>query len=121
MELRSHDIISGPVISDKAYKLNQRLGVLVLNVHPQATAPQIGDAVEKLFNVKVACVRTAVRRYPPTRKKARARSGGYAVLKRAKIAYITLKEGYKASPFEQMGADQAVPGIPKKQQARDAS
>ena len=110
MELRAHHIIRGPVISDKAYKLNNKLGVLVLNVDPKATAPQISDAVETLFSVKVSCVRTAVRRYQPPRSRSQKKrgGGGQETIKRAKIAYVSLKEGYKVSPFEQMGATQAA-------------
>ena len=34
MDLSIYDIIIGPVISDKAYKLNQRFKKLALKVHP---------------------------------------------------------------------------------------
>ncbi len=37
MELTVYDIIKGPVISDKAYKLNKVAGQLVLKVHLDAT------------------------------------------------------------------------------------
>ena len=40
MELSIYQIIQGPVVSDKAYKLNKKLNKLVIKVHPQANKPQ---------------------------------------------------------------------------------
>ena len=60
MDLTS--IIKKPVISDKAYGLNQRLGKLVLEVRSDANKPLIKEAVERLFNVKVEDVRIVIRK-----------------------------------------------------------
>ncbi len=35
LKLDKYDIIKGPIISDKAYKLNRKLNQLVVKVHPE--------------------------------------------------------------------------------------
>ena len=105
-KLTRYDIIKGPVISDKAYKLNQKEKQLVLQVHPFANKPMIKDAIEKLFNVKVKDVRTLMKKKSSlraTEKKYKATPS----IKRNKVAYVTLAEGYSLNLFEQAGAPQA--------------
>lgn len=102
MELTAYDIVKGPVISDKAYKLNKNLKQLVLEVHPQATKPLIKNAIEKLFNVKIKEVRTTVRKN--WKKKAVAkRYSAQPTRSKRKIAYVTLAEGYTLNLFDQAG------------------
>ncbi len=105
LKLTYYDIIKGPIISDKAYKLNQKQNQLVLQVHPFANKPQIKDAIEKLFNVKVKEVRTLIRKKSSlraTQKKYNATPG----IKKSKVAYVTLVKGYSLNLFEQAGASQ---------------
>lgn len=102
LKLEVYDIIKGPVISDKAYRLNRQLNQLVLNVHVKATKPMIKDALEKLFDVKVDAVRTTIRSY----KKGRGISKKYKStpkITKDKIAFITLAQGYSLDLFEQAG------------------
>lgn len=102
MKLTHYDIIQGPLISDKAYKLNQGNSQLVLRVHKEANKPMIKDAIEKLFNVKVKAVRTLIRK----KSKQRASEKRYSALKkitREKVAYVTLAEGYSLNLFDQAG------------------
>ena len=58
MDLNVFEIIKGPVVSEKATLLNQKLNKLVLTVHPQANKMQIKEALQRLFNVKVDKVNT---------------------------------------------------------------
>ena len=62
MDLSIYDIIQGPVVTDKAFRLNQKFKKLVLRVHPQANKPMVAEALEKLFDVKVDNVRIIVRK-----------------------------------------------------------
>jgi large subunit ribosomal protein L23 len=88
MDLTIFDIIRRPRITEKAYRLNQKAGKLVLEVHPQANKPLIAQALKKIFNVdadKIGIV---------TIKGKRRRSGRhFSVGVKRKKAIITLKEG----------------------------
>lgn len=88
MDLTLYDIIKGPRITEKAYRLNQRLKQLVLEVHPQANKPQIEEALKKLFNVEAEKIGIV------TLKGKRRRVGRHWTQgKKRKKAVITLKEG----------------------------
>ena len=95
MELTIYDIIQGPVVSDKAYKQNQTLQKLVLEVHVQANKPLVKEAIEKLFGVKVAKVGILVRegKYRMTKSRIPTKD------KTRKRAIVTLKEGYNINLF----------------------
>lgn len=99
MALSIYDIIVGPVISDKAYKLNKLNNKLVLKVHPHANKPSVKEALEKLFNVKVEKIGIVVRKG----KNKMLRRGQITTGKLRKIAVITLKEGYSLDLFSQGG------------------
>src|SRR5919106_1504900 len=62
------DIIVAPVVSEKSYALMEG-GVYTFTVHPDASKPQIRDAVQEIFGVKVAKVNTMNR--PGKRKRNR--------------------------------------------------
>jgi large subunit ribosomal protein L23 len=49
---RHYDVIVSPVITEKATNLSE-LNKVVFRVAPGATKPQIKEAVERLFDVKV--------------------------------------------------------------------
>lgn len=89
MDLNIYQVILGPVISDKAYKLNQKLKKLALKVHPKANKKMIIEALEKLFNVKVRDVRTITRKGKNKRVKRKVTTGPTT-----KKAIVTLAEGY---------------------------
>ena len=59
LDPRHYDIIVSPVITEKATNLTEQNKV-VFRVAPKATKPQIKEAVEKLFDVKVTAVNTLV-------------------------------------------------------------
>lgn len=55
---RLHQIILGPVISEKSTRVAEKRNQAVFKVLKDAEKPEIKEAVEKLFNVKVEGVRT---------------------------------------------------------------
>ena len=62
LKINMYDVILGPIMTDKAYKLNRKLQKLVLKVHPQANKPLVKKAIERLFDVKVETVRMLIRK-----------------------------------------------------------
>jgi len=96
MDLSIYDVIKGPVVSEKAQKLNVDSQKLVLNVHPSANKPMIKEAIEKLFNVKVDNVRVIVRK--GKRRFVNRRREIFGNLQ--KKAIITLKAGYELSMMD---------------------
>ena len=109
MAIKIYDVIKGPVISDKAYKLNAS-NKIVLHVHKDANAVMIKEAVEKFFDVKVAKVNTLI-----TVGKSRRVGRKYTEGVTKKKAYITLKDGYKLNFFDHGdGASSAAAAAIKK-------
>lgn len=90
MAINIWDVIQGPWMSEKAYKLNNKYQQLVLRVNPQANVPEIRKALEKLFDVKVDDVRVIVVK-GKTRRVGRHITHGSD----AKKAIVRLKPGYK--------------------------
>lgn len=84
------DIILAPVVSEKAYGLMEQ-GTYTFFVAPTAHKSQIKDAVEQIFDVKVASVNTVNREG----KRKRSRTG-IGQRKATKRAYVTLREGSDA-------------------------
>ena len=84
---RHYDIIVSPVVTEKATMASEHNKV-VFKVASKATKPQIKEAVEKLFDVKVKSVNTLVRKGKTKRWKGRPyrRSD-------VKKAIVTLAEG----------------------------
>lgn len=106
MKLTRYDVIKGPIISDKAYKLNRSKNQLVLRVHTEANKPMIKDAIEQLFNVKVDEIRTLIRK-KSKKGAAQKRYNASPKIKREKVAYVTLAEGYSLNLFDQTSLRQA--------------
>jgi large subunit ribosomal protein L23 len=86
---RHYDVIISPVITEKATFASDRNQV-IFRVAPHATKPQIKEAVEKLFDVKVKRVNTLVRK-----GKVRNFRGMRGVLSDVKKAIVTLEEGHR--------------------------
>jgi large subunit ribosomal protein L23 len=86
---RHYDIIVSPVITEKATIASERNQV-TFNVARTATKPQIKEAVEKLFDVKVKSVNTLVRK-----GKVKAFRGSRGVQSDVKKAVVTLEEGHR--------------------------
>ena len=98
MDLNVYEIIKGPVVSEKATLLNQKLNKLVLKVHPQANKMQIKEALQRLFNVKVEKVNTLNRVGKSYRVRRTIVEGSTT-----KHVFETLKEGYSIDIFGQKG------------------
>lgn len=104
MDLTLYDIVKGPIVTDKAYRLNKKLRQLIVQVHMEANKPLVAEALEKLFNVKVEKVRIIVRK-----GKARLNSKRRVIQgKTTKKAIITLKEGYSIDALGQPGVEAAA-------------
>ena len=86
---RHYDIIVSPVITEKATNLTEQNKV-VFRVSPKATKPQIKEAVEKLFDVKVTGVNTLV-----TKGKKKIFRGLRGQRSDVKKAIVTLEEGHR--------------------------
>jgi len=86
---RLYDVILAPVITEKATISSERNQVVV-KVASTATKPQIKEAVEKLFDVKVKAVNTLNRK--GKRKAFRGRPGIQSDVKKA---IVTLEEGHR--------------------------
>ena len=82
-----YDVIVKPVITEKATMASES-GAVVFRVANDATKPQIKEAVEVLFGVKVKAVNTTITK--GKQKKFRGRPG---VRSDVKKAYVTLEEG----------------------------
>jgi large subunit ribosomal protein L23 len=86
---RHYDVILAPVITEKATIASEHNKV-TFKVRQDATKPQIKEAVEKLFDVKVKRVNTLVRE--GKQKMFKGRRGQRSDSKRA---IVTLEEGHK--------------------------
>ena len=87
LDPRHYDVIVSPVITEKATPLSEQNKV-VFKVRPDATKPQIKEAVEKLFDVKVKSVNTLV-----TKGKVKLFRGTRGQRSDVKKAVVTLEEG----------------------------
>ena len=86
---RHYDIIVAPVVTEKATLASEHNKVL-FKVAAKATKPQIKEAVEKLFDVKVKSVNTHIRK-----GKVKAPRGSIGVQSDVKRAIVTLEEGHR--------------------------
>ena len=90
------DVIIEPIVSEKSYALSDR-GVYTFRVHPDASKPEISDAVQSIFSVRVAKVNTLNR---PGKRKRNRRSPTYGNRPDTKRAIVTLVEGDTIDLFE---------------------
>jgi large subunit ribosomal protein L23 len=86
---RHYDLILAPVITEKATIASEHNQVM-FKVARHATKPQIKEAVEKLFDVKVKSVNTNVRK-----GKVKAFKGTVGEQSEVKRAIVTLEEGHR--------------------------
>ena len=86
---RHYDVILSPIITEKATLASERSQVM-FKVARNATKPQIKEAVEKLFDVKVKSVNTHVRK-----GKVKAFKGRIGTQSPVKRAIVTLEEGHR--------------------------
>jgi large subunit ribosomal protein L23 len=86
---RHYDVIISPLITEKATNASEHNKV-IFKVAMDATKPQIKDAVEKLFDVKVKSVNTLHRR-----GKWKIFKGRVGRQSDSKRAIVTLEEGQR--------------------------
>ena len=85
---RHYEVILSPVITEKATLASEQSQVM-FKVAKGATKPQIKEAVEKLFDVKVKSVNTHIRK-----GKVKAFKGTVGEQSPSKRAIVTLVEGH---------------------------
>ena len=90
-------ILLAPIVSEKSTRLADECRQMVFKVLPDASKPEISEAVEKMFDVKVTAVKTA-------NVKGKVKRFGQSMGRRSdwKKAYVTLAEG---SDIDFMGAE----------------
>ena len=92
----ARDVIVAPVVSEKSYALMEE-GVYTFKVHPSATKPQIRDAVEEIFSVRVARVNTLNR---PGKRKRNRKTFTWGRRPDTKRAIVTLAAGDTIDLFQ---------------------
>ena len=88
------DVIIAPIVSEKSYDLIEQAGTYTFKVDPRSTKTEIKQAIESIFDVKVARVNTM------NRKGKRKRTGWvYGTRARTKRALVTLAPGQEIDIF----------------------
>ena len=82
-----YDVIRKPIITEKATMASEN-GAVVFEVAIDSNKPQIKQAVEELFGVKVKAVNTTI-----TKGKNKRFRGRPGTRKDVKKAYVTLEDG----------------------------
>jgi large subunit ribosomal protein L23 len=82
-----YDVIRKPIITEKSTMASEH-GAVVFEVAIDSNKPQIKEAVETLFGVKVKAVNTTI-----TKGKSKRFRGQLGKRKDVKKAYVTLEEG----------------------------
>jgi large subunit ribosomal protein L23 len=90
------DVILEPIVSEKSYALLER-NVYTFRVHPDASKPEIHDAIQAIFNVRVLKVNTLNRK---GKRKRNRRSFTFGHRPNTKRAIVTLAEGDRIELFE---------------------
>ena len=92
-----HDIIRRPIVTEKGVTKKDSEQTLCFEVAPDANKTQVKAAVEQLFKVKVAEVRTS-NNFGKLRR--RGKSVGYR--SDWKKAYVRLKDGQKMPEYAEI-------------------
>jgi large subunit ribosomal protein L23 len=90
------DVIIEPIVSEKSYALLDH-GVYTFRVDSRSSKPEIHDAVEAIFKVKVVKVNTLNR---PGKRKRNRKTGTWGHRPDTKRAIVTLAAGQKIDLFE---------------------
>ena len=90
-----YDVIKKPLITEKGTRLKEENNTIILQVSTEANKMDIKRAVETVFKVKVADVRTIT--FKGKKKRLGARQG---VRSDWKKAVVTLKEGQTVEYLE---------------------
>ncbi|MDY7100763.1 MAG: 50S ribosomal protein L23 [Actinomycetota bacterium] len=90
------DVVLGPVVSEKSYSLIEG-NVYTFKVHPDASKPEIRDAVQSIFEVKVTSVNTINRK---GKRRRNRRTGAWGKRADSKRALVTVADGDTIDFFE---------------------
>ena len=90
----TYNVIRRPLITEKGLTAKEAEGTLVFEVAPNATKTEVKQAVELLFKVKVAGVRTASH---AGKERRRGKFSGYRP--DWKKAYVRLRSGEKMPDY----------------------
>ncbi len=90
-----HQIVVRPLITEKSSLAWQERGEYTFEVHPDATKPQIREALKQHFGVHAVSVRTM-----QMRRNAVARARTRGLTPRWKKAIVTLQDGESLAVFE---------------------
>ncbi len=95
MIIVAQDVVKRPLITEKNEQARELARQFAFEVHRDATKIQVKQAVEKLFNVHVLAVRTAIAR-------GKNKRVGRSIGRRPnwKKAFVTLKDGETIALFE---------------------
>jgi len=93
--MQIEQVLIKPLLTEKSSIVTENANRYVFKVQPKANKYQIKDAVEKMFDVKVVNVKTAV--LPGKVKKA---GKGYNKTSNWKKAYVQIAEGQKLELFK---------------------
>ena len=95
MNLVYQDVVKRPLVTEKTERAREATQQYAFEVHRDATKIQVKTAVEKLFNVHVTSVRTAI-----ARGKNKRVGRNFGRRPNWKKAIVTLKEGETIPLFE---------------------
>jgi large subunit ribosomal protein L23 len=90
------DVIIEPIVSEKSYALIDQ-NVYTFRVHPDASKPEIHDAIQSIFNVRVVKVNTLNRKGKTQRMRRSNKVGRRPDTKRA---LVTVAPGDRIELFE---------------------
>jgi large subunit ribosomal protein L23 len=90
------DVILEPIVSEKSYALLER-NVYTVRVHPDSSKPEIHDAIQAIFNVRVLKVNTLNRK---GKRKRNRRSFTFGKRADTKRAIVTLHPDDRIELFE---------------------
>ena len=90
------DVIIEPIVSEKSYALMDQ-NVYTFRVHPDASKPEIADAVRDIFGVRVLKVNTLNRK---GKRKRNRRTFTFGSRPDTKRAIVTLAEGQTIDLFQ---------------------
>ncbi len=93
--MNHHDIIRKPLVTEKSNIGREERNLVAFAVDPRATKPEIRNAVEQLFSVKVLDVHTL---RMPRKSRRVGRTVGYKP--QWKKALVRLAEGQRIEFFE---------------------
>ncbi len=89
-----YTVIRRPLITEKGMTVKETQNTLVFEVAEKATKTEVKQAVETLFKIKVAAVRTAI---VEGKERRRGKFSGYRP--DWKKAYVRLKDGEKLPDY----------------------